>query len=341
MAEIPENKVLIKVNKTTEVAGDKGKPLLHNLRENQIFLSSACGGKGACGQCRVTAVSGFNSEYNQKELFHIPPEERERNIRLACQQILQNNVEISIPEDLLCTKRYEAQVVKIRELTYDIKEITLKISDSDGISFKAGQFIQFEIPEYELSREAVYRPYSISNPPSQNHTVQLEVRYVPNGIGTTYIHKYLKENDKVSLNGPFGKFYLRESDNDIVFIAGSTGLSPVRSILYDMAERKINRKAMFLFGATSRKDLFLVDEMRELEKALPNFKYIPALSKPEPEDNWDGESGLITDVASKYIQSGDKTEAYLCGSPAMINACVKILKAKGITEDRIFYDRFA
>ncbi len=208
------------------------------------------------------------------------------------------------------------------------------------IEFTAGHFIQFMAPGYELTEEPVYRAYSVASPPSIKNRIELEIRLVPDGICTTYVHKYLKAGDEVLFNGPYGEFYLRESGREIFFIAGGSGMAPIKAILMDMADRGINRKTRYFFGARSKKDLFLLGEMKKLEERLEDFKFIPALSDPQPEDNWDGETGLITDVVSNSLKSGENVEAYLCGSPGMINACVKVLTERGVPEERIFYDKF-
>ncbi|MEW5815387.1 MAG: oxidoreductase, partial [Spirochaetota bacterium] len=163
----------------------------------------------------------------------------------------------------------------------------------------------------------------------------------PNGICTTYVHNYLKEGDEVTINGPYGEFFLRDTERDIVCIAGGSGMAPIKSILLNMAEKGNMRKVTYFFGARTQQDLFLVEEMRELEKKLPNFKFIPALSNPEEGSSWDGETGLITEVVARHITTSDKIEAYLCGSPGMIDACVKVLTEKGVPKELIYFDKFA
>jgi Na+-transporting NADH:ubiquinone oxidoreductase subunit F len=217
----------------------------------------------------------------------------------------------------------------------------MSLKEPARIKFKAGQFIQFEVPEYELTSERVYRAYSISSQPSRDNEIELEIRLVPGGICTTYVFEHLKVGDTVTINGPYGHFYLQDTGAKILFVAGGTGNAPIKSILYDMLEKGIQREAVYFFGARSKCDLFLVDEMREMEKNLPNFRYIPSLSQPQPEDDWKGEVGRVTDVIERHIDSGEDTEAYLCGSPGMIEAVVEVLKNKGIPEEKIYYDKFA
>ncbi|HDQ14629.1 MAG TPA: 2Fe-2S iron-sulfur cluster binding domain-containing protein [Sediminispirochaeta sp.] len=331
--------VKITINNDKELRVKGGKPLLGTLMEEEIFIPSACGGRGSCGLCKVKVIEGAG-QYLPTELPWISEEEREQQVRLSCQIKVKNDMFIEIPEELFNVKEFDAKVAKIRDLTHDIKEVTLEVVDPPEIEMVAGQFVQLRIPEYELTDEPVYRAYSVASNPSDKKHVELEIRLVPNGIATTYVHNYLKEGDQVVFNGPYGDFYLRETEREIVCIAGGSGMAPIKSILLNMAERGIQRRVRYFFGARSKKDLFLVEEMRELEKQLPNFKFIPALSNPEPEDDWDGETGLITDVLDAHLESGENVEAYLCGSPGMIDACVKVLSENGVPEELIYYDKF-
>ncbi len=331
----------ITINGEKKIVVDGGKPLLSSLKEKQIFIPSACGGKGSCGLCKIQVNSGAG-EYLPTELPWIDPREREKNIRLSCQVKVKKPFDITIPRELFNIKQYKTAVESLVDLTHDIKQVTLKLENSEGISFKAGQFIQFEVPLYEMTDEPVYRAYSISSPPSRKDAVELEIRYVPDGLCTTYVHKYLKEGQKVMINGPYGDFFLRDSQRDIVCIAGGSGMAPIKSILLDMNEKKINRKAVYFFGARSKRDLFLVEEMQRLEKELPDFRFIPSLSQPEESDSWEGETGLITECVEKHVKNGENAEAYLCGSPGMINACVDVLTNRcGVKKDLIFYDKFS
>lgn len=330
----------ILINKKTTITVDGERPLLQVLKENRIFLPSACGGRGACGMCRCKVLSGAG-DFQPRELLLLSDEEKKEGIRLACQTPVADDLEIDLPDEFLSAGRFLTEVVSVRNLTYDIKELILKLIEPGEIHFKAGQYIQIEVPPYELCDEGVYRAYSISSSPSNKGIVELEIRFVLNGICTTFVHKHLRPGDRITINGPHGSFFLRDTEGDIIFIAGGSGMAPIKSMLLDMEERGIRRKAMYFFGARSKKDLFLTDEMRELEKKLPLFKFIPILSHPQSEDAWEGETGLITDVVDRRIGSAQNPEAYLCGSPGMINACVKVLKKNSISEDKIYYDRFA
>jgi Na+-transporting NADH:ubiquinone oxidoreductase subunit F len=332
--------IKITVNDSKELVAEGGRPLLSTLMGEKLFIPSACGGRGSCGFCKVKVTSDVG-DYLATELPWITEEEKKENVRLSCQIKAKKDLSIWIPEELFNVKEYRTRVEKIRDLTHDIKELTLKLLEPAEISFRAGQYVQFQTPEYELSSESVYRAYSCSSNPSRKDAVELEVRLVPNGICTTFVFQYMKEGDEITINGPYGDFFLRDTERDIVFIAGGSGMAPIKSILSDMVEKGSTRKATYFFGAVSKRDLFLVEEMRELEKKLPNFKYVPALSGPKPEDNWDGETGLITEVLDRCLDSGENVEAYLCGSPGMIDASIAVLTKKGIPEELVYYDKFA
>ncbi|MCK9348568.1 MAG: FAD-binding oxidoreductase [Sphaerochaeta sp.] len=325
-------------SKELEVQG--GQPLLKALNQEGVFIPSACGGRGSCGMCKVRVVGG-GGDYLPTELPWISDEEKEKNVRLSCQFKVKQDVAIVIPEELFLVKEFKTTVESIRDLTHDIKEVRLRLKEPAEISAKAGQYIQFEVPEYELTDERVYRAYSMASSPDDKNHVELEIRLVPNGICTTYVHQHLKEGDEIIINGPYGDFFLRETDKHIIFIAGGSGMAPIKSMLLDMEKKGITRKASYFFGARSKRDLFLLDEMRALEEKMPNFSFIPALSEPQEEDNWDGEVGLITDVVRRMVSEGANSEAYLCGSPGMIDACIKVLDEVGVLPENIFYDKFS
>jgi Na+-transporting NADH:ubiquinone oxidoreductase subunit F len=331
--------VKIDINSDKEVVVKGGRPLLGSLMEQKIFIPSACGGKGSCGLCKVKVTSEIG-DYLPTELPWISEDEKKESIRLSCQIKLKKDISIQIPEELFNVKEYLTEVISIKDLTYDIKQVTLKLIEPHEINFKAGQFVQFQVPEYELTSEPVYRAYSMASNPHVKNIVELEIRYVPNGICTTYVFQHLKQGDPVTINGPYGDFFLSDTDSEVVFIAGGSGMAPIKSMLNDMVEKHVDRKTSYFFGARAVRDLFLVDDMRELEKKLPNFTFIPALSEPLEEDKWDGETGLITEVLARHLNSDRNIEAYLCGSPGMIDASIAVLTEKGLDEKLIFFDKF-
>ncbi len=332
--------VNITINGSEQMTVSGGRPLLSTLMEEKLFIPSACGGRGSCGFCTVKVTSDIG-DYLATELPWISDGEKKENIRLACQVKVKKDIAIEIPEELFNVKEYRTKVISLRDLTHDIKEVKLKLLEPDQINVKAGQYVQFQVPEYEQSAESVYRAYSLASPPSEKGSVELEIRLVPSGLCTTYVHQYLKEGDEVILNGPYGEFFLQESEREAVCIAGGSGMAPIKAILLDMLDKNIDRKVSYFFGAVTRKDLFLVEEMEELQKKLPRFRFIPALSSPAEGDDWQGETGLITEVLARHLENAGNTEAYLCGSPGMIDACIEVLAKKGIPEELIFYDKFA
>ncbi|MFA5342858.1 MAG: 2Fe-2S iron-sulfur cluster binding domain-containing protein [Kiritimatiellia bacterium] len=317
-----------------------GQSLLAALKAQSIFVPSACGGHGMCGLCQVKVLAGAGPCTDREQAL-LSETARRAGMRLACQVPVERDLRLAIPNDYFTAREYKAEVAALRDLTPDIREITLRLRSPPAIDFKAGQYIQLRIPPYEQSRRTIYRAYSIASPPSDHGRLELEVRRVLNGVGTTYLFKHLSLNTPVVFNGPYGEFYLRENDRAVVLIAGGAGMAPMKAMLDDMRERKIRREVRYFFGARARRDLFLMPEMQALEQSLADFRFIPALSKPLPEDDWTGETGLITEVLCRQLENPYSGEAYLCGSPAMIQACIKILREKGVAKDRIFYDAFA
>ena len=323
-----------------EIDARGGKPLLNTLKEAKVFIPSACGGRGSCGLCKCKVVSGAG-EILPTELPWLSEDEKKQNVRLSCQLKVKGDMQVEIDPELLYVREFRTTVVGLENLTHDIKQLTLKLEDPDAMDYKAGQFVQIETPPYALSDEPIYRAYSMSSVPSSHNLIEMEIRLVPNGICTSYVHKHLKVGDKMTVNGPYGEFHRTETDREMICIAGGSGMAPLKSILYDMREKGITRKARYFFGAKSKRDLFLLDEMKQLEKDLADFKFIPALSEPAADDHWEGETGLITDVVDRHTEDLSESEAYLCGSPFMIDACIVVLKKHGMMEENIFYDKFS
>jgi Na+-transporting NADH:ubiquinone oxidoreductase subunit F len=274
------------------------------------------------------------------ETPYLEPQEVTGNVRLSCQIKVRGDMEIESPPELFLIKEFRSQVVGIRDLTDEIKELRLRLIEPDTIIFKPGQYIQFQVPEYEQCPESVYRAYSIASAAHEPTSITLVVTKVPEGLATTFIHEVLREGDEISFNGPYGEFYLRDSEREFVFVAGGSGLGPVMSMLYQMVEEEISREATLVFGARYKKALFYVEEIEALKERLSNMKVIFALSDPPKEDRWDGEKGRVTDVLERIIKNGRNKEGYLCGSPGMVESCVELLTKKGIPEELIFYDKF-
>lgn len=328
--------------KTLEVRG--GSTLLSTLGAEGIFLPSACGGKGTCGTCKCKVVTDVGPHL-PTEMPYMSPEELAGNVRLTCQVKVRKNLEIELPEELFSIKKYAARVEKLRNVTYDIKELLLSLGDQT-IEFKAGQYVQLVVPPYGDIAESEQRAYSMASRPRDNKHVELLIRLVPGGIATTWVHKFLKEGDTIEVVGPFGEFGIHDTPAAMICVAGGSGMAPFKSIIYHMKETGTypEKEIWYFFGARTTKDMFYLDELYALAEEWPRFHFIPALSEPKPEENWKGETGLITEVLDRHLKGGiskDKGwEGYLCGSPGMINACIDVMKKHGITDDHIYFDKF-
>ena len=259
--------VQIDINDGKETRNVKGgSPLLLTLSEQEIFIPSACGGRGTCGACKLKVKSDIGPIYPTEKPFMSPEEEKE-NTRLSCQIKVKSDLKIEIPEELFNVKQFDAAVKSIKDVTHDIKEIQFKLNNSEKINFQAGQYMQFEAPAYEKVKDATQRAYSISSKPVDDDMVELLIRLVPGGIVTSYVFNYLKEGQKVRLIGPFGDFVVQETGADMICVAGGSGMAPIKSIVYDMLQNaKTDRHVWYFFGARCKRDLFYLDEFKEIEK---------------------------------------------------------------------------
>ncbi len=324
-----------------ELAVEGGGTLLATLASEKIFIPSACGGKATCGLCKVRIAAGAGPLLPTEEPY-LTAKEKSENYRLSCQIKVKNDLKIYVPAELFNIKEYLCKVEKITDLTHDIKLLRLVLPEGEKIKFKAGQFVQFYTKPYGKVKEEVFRAYSIASAPSEDGIVELMIRLVPDGIATGYVHTALQEGDTVRLSGPYGDFYRRggEGIEELVMIAGGSGMAPIASLLRDIAEHQLPYKIKYFFGAATARDMFYVEEMRELEAKNPNFQFIPALSRSEEGDGWTGEKGNVIEVMQRYVENADGKEAYLCGSPGMLNACVNALHELGFKDEAIFYDKF-
>ncbi|MFO7896626.1 MAG: FAD-binding oxidoreductase [Candidatus Cloacimonadales bacterium] len=332
--------VKIIINKKKELVVEGGDSLLSTLNANKIFLPSACGGRGSCGFCKCTVHSGGGPILPTEKPF-LSAEELENNVRLSCQVKVKEEIAIQIPDDIFNIKKFRAKVAKIDEMTHDIKEVTFQLLEPEQIDFKAGQYVQLQSPRYGKIRQTVSRAYSISSSPEQQNSIQLIIRRVPEGICTTWVHDFMQVGDEVNFTGPFGDFFIRDTEKDMIFVAGGSGKAPIKSMLDYLNLEKSQRRMGYFFGARNLQELYLTEKFETLEKELPDFTYYPILSDPNPDDNWQGKTGYVMKYFDEFIKDPAKTEAYLCGSPGMIGAVVKDLTKRGFSEDNIFYDSFA
>lgn len=331
----------ITINNEKKITIEGGRNLLSTLSSEKIFVPSACGGRGTCGLCKLKIHEGGGLLLPTEEPF-LDKKEKESSVRLSCQVKVREDMKIEIPEELFNIKEFTARCAEIRDLTHDIKFFRFELQEPSEIKFTPGQYIQLITPKYEKSKEEVSRAYSIASDPAKANIVDLIIRLVPNGICTTYCFEHLKEGDTMRMTGPYGDFRLTENESDMIFIAGGSGMAPFVSILHHMRNQGIQRKAGYYFGVNKVKEMFFVDEMRQFEKELENFRFVPVIFKPDEGESWDGERGLVTEAVGRNEQNASQCEAYLCGSPGMIDASIKVLVSQlGMDENKIYYDKFA
>jgi len=332
----------ITINDEKELVVKGGASLLATLSNQKIFLPSACGGRGTCAYCKCRVLEGVGPILPTEEPL-LSPDEIKSKVRLACQVKVKQDMKIEIPDELFNIKEFKARVAFIKDLTYDIKLFRLDLIEPDEINFKAGQYVQLETQPYNGVKDVVQRAYSIASPTYERSHIDLMIRLVPEGICTTWVHRHLKTEDIVRLIGPMGDFQLHAGDGEIIMVAGGSGMAPMVSLLEEMAKNGDSRRVTFFFGAHEKRDMFYINEMQQFEKKLPEFKFVPTLSAPDPEGKWQGEVGLITEPLERYLKNGkhDNTQGYLCGSPGMVNACISVMKKYGMLSEQIFFDPFA
>ncbi|UGB02979.1 NADH:ubiquinone reductase (Na(+)-transporting) subunit F [Leclercia sp. G3L] len=356
-------------------AGDK---LLNTLSGNGIFISSACGGGGSCGQCRVTVKEG-GGDILPTELSHISKREAKEGCRLACQVAVRQNMKIELPEEIFGVKKWQCEVISNDNKATFIKELKLRVPDGEDVPFRAGGYIQIECPEHTVAykdfdvpeeyrgdwdkfnlfrfvsevKEPTLRAYSMANYPDEKGIIMLNVRIAtpppgvpdaPPGIMSSYIWS-LKAGDKVTISGPFGEFFAKETDAEMVFIGGGAGMAPMRSHIFDQLKRLgSKRKISFWYGARSLREMFYQEEFEQLARDNPNFSFHIALSDPQPEDNWTGYTGFIHNVLYenylKHHTAPEDCEFYMCGPPMMNAAVIKMLQDLGVEDENIMLDDF-
>jgi Na+-transporting NADH:ubiquinone oxidoreductase subunit F len=329
----------ISINDERSITFNGGKDLLSMLTAEKIFIPSACGGRGTCGLCKLKVLEGAGPLL-PTETPYLTKEETESNVRLSCQVKVRNDLSIEIPPELFAVREYICTCTEIVDLTHDIKQFHFELVEPKQIDYVPGQYIQLFTPVYKKGIEEIYRAYSISSDPADKNSIETIIRLVPGGICTTYCFEYLKVGDKVKFHGPYGDFRLSDTDTPIVFIAGGSGMAPIKCILHHMKNTANNRKATYYFGANKVNELFLLDDMKGFEENLTDFKFIPVVADPQENENWDGQTGLVTNAVQKTLTNAPECEAYLCGSAGMIEAALKVLYELGMKEENIFYDKF-
>ncbi|WP_417851303.1 NADH:ubiquinone reductase (Na(+)-transporting) subunit F [Thalassoglobus sp.] len=375
---VPSGDVKIIVNDQKTIQVPSGGKLLGALAENKIFVSSACGGGGTCAQCKVKILEG-GGDILPTEKNHINKKEAKAGERLSCQVAVKQDMRIEVPEEVFETKKWECTVRSNHNVATFIKELVLELPEGEDVNFKPGGFIQIEVPPHHVDykdfiveeeyhedwdkfdiwrfkstvKEEAIRAYSMANYPGEEGIIMLNVRIasppprlpdVPPGKVSSYIFN-LKPGDKVTISGPYGEFFIKETDNEMVYIGGGAGMAPLRSHTFELLkERASNRKISYWYGGRSSRELFYVDEFRELEEKFPNFSFKIALSDPLPEDNWTGYTGFIHQVLhDEYLKdhpAPEDIEYYICGPPMMLQAVLNMLDNLGVEADNIAYDDF-
>jgi len=375
---VASGNVKIRINSQKTIEVPAGGKLMGALADAGIFVSSACGGGGTCAQCKVKVHSG-GGEILATETGHINKREAREGCRLSCQVAVKQDMDVEVPEEAFETKKWVCTVRSNHNVATFIKELVLELPEGEDVDFKAGGYIQIEVPPHELDYkdfeiekrfqedwdkyniwqykskvdESVIRAYSMANYPGEKGIIMLNVRIasppprmpdVPPGKVSSYIFN-LKPGDKVTISGPYGEFFIKETDTEMVYIGGGAGMAPLRSHVFELFKRmKTGRKVTYWYGGRSARELFYVDHFREIEKDFPNFKFNIALSEPLPEDNWTGPVGFIHQVLlENYLSkhpAPEDIEYYICGPPMMNAAVFKMLDELGVEPENIAYDDF-
>ena len=380
---LPQGRVTISINDDDdkEFSVTPGRTLLSTLSDEKIFIPSACGGGGTCGMCKCTITEG-GGQVLPTELNHVSRAEVKEDVRLSCQVKVRENMKVYLPEEIFNIRQWECTVLSNSNVATFIKELVLELPSDETLGFKAGGYIQIDIPIYRqipfsdfdigneyrsdwdhfnmwnlnaTNGEATFRAYSMASHPAEGNVVKLNVRIatpppklfdsVPPGVGSSYIFN-LKPGDKVRISGPYGEFFIKDTDREMVYIGGGAGMAPMRSHLFHLFRTlKTTRKVSFWYGARSRKEMFYDDEFLAIASEFPNFSYNVALSDPQPEDNWEGPTGFIHNVLyENYLKNHEEPEEieyYMCGPPVMISSVEKMLYDLGVEKEMIAYDEFS
>ncbi len=376
---VASGNVDIVVNDEKTLSVPAGGKLLNVLADNKIFVSSACGGGGTCAQCKVQVYAG-GGDILKTEEAHITKREAAAGCRLSCQVSVKRDMKIEVPQEVFGVKQWRCKVRSNHNVATFIKELILELPEGEDVGFRAGGYIQIECPphhlkysdfdieeeyrpdwdKYNLWRfeskvdETVSRAYSMANYPEEKGIIMLNVRVAsppprapegtPPGKMSSYIFN-LKPGDEVTISGPFGEFFAKDTDAEMIFIGGGAGMAPMRSHLFDLFKRiHTDRKVSFWYGARSLREMFYVEDFDMLARENDNFDWHVALSEPLPEDNWTGYTGFIHQVLfENYLKNHpapEDCEYYICGPPMMNAAIFKLLDDLGVEKENILYDDF-
>jgi Na+-transporting NADH:ubiquinone oxidoreductase subunit F len=381
---MPQGEVKIIVNDEKEIETSPGSTLLSTLANEKIFIPSACGGGGTCAMCRVQVLEGGGTILPTEKGFFTRKEQM-NNWRLGCQVKVREDMKIHVEPEVFGIKKWECEVISNHNVATFIKEFVVRLPEGENLDFRSGGYIQIDVPKCEVdfkdmdveeeyreewdkfnmwdlkmkNPEPIYRAYSMANHPAEGNIVMLNIRIatppwdrkkngwmnVNPGICSSYIFSR-KPGDKVTVSGPYGEFFIKDTQREMMFIGGGAGMAPMRSHIFDQYEtQKTKRKSTFWYGGRSLRELFYIEDFEKIEKENEgNFKFEIALSEPKPEDNWTGHTGFIHQVIyDSYLKNHpepEEIEYYLCGPPMMNDAVQKMLDDLGVPEEMIAFDDF-
>ena len=372
-------KILINDNEEKSPSVKPGGSLLSSLSNENIFIPSACGGGGTCSQCKCQVLEG-GGEILPTEVSHFTRSEIKDNYRLACQVKVKGDMKVKIPDEIFSIQKWDCTVRSNDNVATFIKELVLELPKGEALNFESGGYIQIDIPNYELQYSEFdidkeyhedwdkfkmwdlvaknenpdeFRAYSMANHPAEGNIVMLNVRIAhpppqkwdaPPGVASSYIFN-LKPGDKVTISGPYGEFFIKDTNREMVYIGGGAGMAPLRSHLFHLFHTlKTGRKVSYWYGARSKREMFYDDHFKDIQKKFPNFNYHVALSDPMPQDNWDGFTGFIHQVVhDNYLSKHEdptEIEYYMCGPPMMNQAVKGMLDDLGVDDEMIDFDDF-
>ena len=372
-------KILINDDEEKSPEVDTGGTLLSVLSSQGVFLPSACGGGGTCAMCKCQVLEG-GGDILPTELAHVTRSEAKEHWRLACQVKVKQDMRIQVPGEVFSIKKWQCEVVSNHNVATFIKELVLKLPEGDILDFKSGGYIQIDVPIYKNLRfrdfdvekeyhpdwdrfkvwdyvanneEPCFRAYSMANPPAEGNMVMLNIRIatppprtegIPPGLCSSYTFN-LKPGDKVTISGPYGEFFIKDTDSEMVYVGGGAGMAPLRSHIFHLFHTlKTKRKVSYWYGARSKREMFYTEDFEKIEKEFSNFSYHIALSEPLPEDDWKGDIGFIHQVVfERYLKDHpniDELEFYLCGPPLMLSAVQSMLYDLGVEKEQIDFDDF-
>ena len=381
----PKGKVKITINGDPDKAieTEAGGTLLSTLSNAGVMLPSACGGGGTCGVCKCQVTAG-GGDILPTEQSHINYRESKEDWRLSCQVKVREDMEIVVPDEVFSINKWDCEVITNESVATYIREFTLKLPEGENLDFQSGGYIQIDVPPFEAdfknfdiedefleewtrlsvldlhtkNVETVSRAYSMANHPAEGNIVMLNIRIatppvdrakrafmdVMPGVASSYVYGR-KVGDTVTISGPYGEFFMQETDREMCYIGGGAGMAPLRSHIFHLFHTlKTGRKVSYWYGARSRREVFYEDHFRRIEKEFPNFSFHIALSEPLPEDNWDGPVGFIHQVVLEHYlddhEAPEDVEYYLCGPPLMLNAVRKMLDDLGVEPEMIRFDEF-